>query len=224
MTDAAPDLLAAAGVAAPVQLFADIVFDRPFDHAYTYAVPESLRDAVGVGKRVEAPFGRGDKATVGYCIRVADLAPERACKPLARVLDDDALLDDHLLKLTRWMADYYLCGWGQVLHAVVPAGVRENAGTRNTTFVEAVPAGELPDPLPTVTAKQKQILTYLRDVGAVELRRLLKATTSGTSPVSGLVEKGLARKRKQRVESAECRVQSVPIRILHSVLCTLHSH
>ena len=208
MTDAAPDLLAAAGVVAPAQLFADIVFDRPFDHAYTYAVPESLRDHVGVGKRVEAPFGRGDKATVGYCIRVADLAPERACKPLARVLDDEALLDDHLLKLTRWMADYYLCGWGQVLHAVVPAGVRENAGTRNTTFVDAVPTAELPDPLPTVTAKQKQILTYLRDVGAVELRRLLKATNSGTSPVNGLVEKGLARKRKERVESGEWGVES----------------
>ena len=210
MTDAAPDLLAAAGVIAPAGLFADIVFDRPFDHAYTYAVPDSLRDAVGVGKRVEAPFGRGDKATTGYCIRVCDQAPARAVKPLARVLDDVALLDDHLLKLTRWMADYYLCGWGQVLHAVVPAGVRENAGTRNVTFVEAVPAGELPDPLPTVTAKQKQILTYLRDIGAVELRRLLKATNSGTSPVNGLADKGLVRKRKERVESAAEPAADVP--------------
>src|SRR5437763_597167 len=36
-------------------LFADIVFDRPLDHAYTYAVPDDLRDAIGVAKRVEAP-------------------------------------------------------------------------------------------------------------------------------------------------------------------------
>ncbi len=203
MTDAVPDLLIAAGVAAPSPCFADVVFDRPLDHAYTYAVPEHLREAVGVGKRVEAPFGRGDKPTVGYCIGVGSTAPVRAVKPLLRVLDDDALLDDHLLKLTRWMADYYLCGWGQVLHAVVPAGVRENAGTRTVTRIEAIPAGELPDPLPTVTAKQKQILTYLRTVGEpVELRRLLKATNSGASPINGLTEKGLVRKRRDRVESS----------------------
>ena len=34
-----------------------------------------------------------------------------------------------LLKLTRWMADYYLCGWGQVLNIVLPAGAKKQAGT-----------------------------------------------------------------------------------------------
>src|SRR5207244_13635213 len=50
-------------------LFAEVVFDRPLDHAYSYSVPAGLRDAVAVGKRVVAPFGRGDKATTGYCVR-----------------------------------------------------------------------------------------------------------------------------------------------------------
>lgn len=174
---AAPETLFA--TVAPPALFADVVFDRPFDHAYTYAVPENLRDRVGVGKRVEAPFGRGDKGTVGYCIRVADLPPDRPVKAIARVLDDDALLDDHLLTLTRWMADYYLCGWGQVLHAVVPAGVRENAGTKAVTFVEVVPRDDLPNPLPTVTARQKQALEALRKAGGpVELGRFVRCRTA----------------------------------------------
>ena len=46
-------------------LFAEVVFDRPLDHAYTYAVPDGMRDVIAVGKRVQAPFGKGDKATVG---------------------------------------------------------------------------------------------------------------------------------------------------------------
>ncbi len=115
---------------APAGLFADVVFDRPLDHAYTYAVGEDLRDKVGVGKRVRAPFGRGDKATIGYCVRLSETAPERPVKELLGVLDNEALLDEHLLRLTRWMADYYLCGWGQVLNAVIPAGARDRAGTR----------------------------------------------------------------------------------------------
>src|SRR5438067_3013129 len=145
----------------PASLFADVVFDRPLDHAYTYAVPDHLAAAVGVGKRVDCPFGRGDKGTVGYCIRVADAPPAREVKAITRVLDEEALLDDHLLKLTRWMADYYLCGWGQVLHAVVPAGVKKQAGTRLTPMLELVPAALLPDPLPHLSPKQKRVHEYL---------------------------------------------------------------
>jgi primosomal protein N' (replication factor Y) len=189
---------------APAGLFADIVFDRPLDHAYTYAVPDHLRDRIGVGKRVECPFGRGDKGTVGYCIRVADVPPAREVKSITAVLDDEALLDEHLLKLTRWLADYYLCGWGQVLNAVVPAGVRESAGTRNVVFVEAVPKDQLPDPLPTVTPKQKQALDRLRKEGRpMELARLARLVGSGPSPVAGLVGKGLARKFTERVERSQ---------------------
>src|SRR6266852_1443721 len=62
-------------------LFADIVFDRPLDQAYSYAVPDSLRDTIAVGKRVQAPFGRGDKPTIGYCVRLSETGPERAVKP-----------------------------------------------------------------------------------------------------------------------------------------------
>ena len=39
-----------------------------------------------------------------------------------------------MLRLTEWMADYYLCPWGQVLEAVVPAGVRWQAGTRRKSL------------------------------------------------------------------------------------------
>src|SRR5690242_4796881 len=89
----------------PPTLFADIVFDRPLDHAYTYLVPAALHSAIGVGRRVEVPFGRGDKATVGYCIGVHDVAPNRPVKDIFRVLDAESLLTDSLLRLTRWMAD-----------------------------------------------------------------------------------------------------------------------
>ena len=182
-------------------LFADVVFDRPFDHAYTYGVPEELRASVGVGKRVAAPFGRGDTATEGYCIRLSGDAPVREVKSIARVLDEVALLDEHLLKLTRWMADYYLAGWGQVLHAVVPAGVRDQAGTKSVTYVELVPKDALPNPLPGVTPKQKAALDRLKKHGgAMELTHLSRELGTGTAPVASLVTKGLVRKYTERID------------------------
>src|SRR3954447_13160782 len=154
-------------------LFADVVFDRPLDQAYSYAVPEALRDRVAVGKRVQVPFGRGDKTTVGYCVGLTETAPPREVKSLVRVLDDEALFNPHLLRLTRWMADYYLCGWGQVLNAVIPAGAKDQAGTRTQIFLEAIPVAELPAEPPKLTAKQSAALDILRQQRQpIEARRL----------------------------------------------------
>ena len=54
---------------------------------------------------------------------------------MVEVLDPLPLIDDKMLELTRWMADYYACSWGQALDAVVPAGVKKHAGTRIGTFL-----------------------------------------------------------------------------------------
>ncbi len=179
-------------------LFADVVFDRPLDHAFTYAVGDDLAASIAVGKRVRAPFGRGDRTTIGYCVRLTETPPTRPVKELTAVLDDEALLDDHLMRLTRWMADYYLCGWGQVLNAVVPAGARDKAGTRLRMFIEAVARQETPAHLPT---KQAAVLQYLREVHhPVELRELTRRVRCGPGPIEALASKGLVRRITRRMD------------------------
>jgi primosomal protein N' (replication factor Y) len=181
--------------------FADIVFDRPLDSAYTYTVPEELRAQVTIGKRVEVPLGRGDHKTIGYCVRLHNTAPAQPAKALHRVLDAESLITDPLLRLTRWMADYYLCGWGQVLQAVVPAGAREQSGVREAVLVEAVPLAELPEVRPALSRKQTAALKQLREAGApLEQRELARQAECGTGPVAALVDKGYARVFRQPVD------------------------
>ncbi|MCS7021936.1 MAG: primosomal protein N' [Gemmataceae bacterium] len=193
-------------------LYAEVVFDRPLDQAWTYAIPPPLVGLVQPGKRVAVPLGKRGKETVGFCVRVSEMGPPPgvAVKPIWRVLDEEALVDDHLLQLTRWMADYYLCGWGQVLHAVVPAGVRDQAGLREIVQVEAVPPAELPDPLPTVTPAQKAVWeTVQQHKGTMELRELLRQTRCSASVVRGLVHKGLLRLHRERVEGTAAAVVGI---------------
>jgi primosomal protein N' (replication factor Y) len=194
---------AAADGAGPVSgTFAEVVFDRPLDHAYTYAVPAGLRDQLGVGKRVLAPFGKGDRQTIGYCVGLTGAAPARGVKSILQVLDDDSLLTPQLLKLTRWMADYYLCGWGQVLNAVLPAGVRQQAGTRPVPLIELVPEALWPNPLPPLAAKQKALLELLKtEAKPLEARKLARLAKCGAGPIRALIEKGLARRKPGRVET-----------------------
>jgi primosomal protein N' (replication factor Y) len=182
-------------------LFADVVFDRPLDHAFTYAVSDALHDKVAVGKRLRVPFGRGDKSIVGYCVGISREAPARPVKEVLGVLDEESLLTEPLLRLTRWMADYYLCGWGQVLNAVIPAGARDQAGTRRRTFVEAVPVEECASPPLELPPKQFAVVRILRDAARpVEVKQLQKQAKAGTGPINALLDKGLIRRVVRRVE------------------------
>src|SRR5688500_14128643 len=92
------NLFGEAAAAEGVSLYAEVVFDRPLDHAYSYGVPDKLRDTVAVGKRVLAPFGKGDRATIGFCVGLSAEKPSRDVKTLIQVLDDDLLLSEHLLR------------------------------------------------------------------------------------------------------------------------------
>src|SRR5262245_32680615 len=182
-------------------LFAEVVFDRPLDHAYTYAVGEALVGSVAVGKRLRVPFGRGDRSTVGYCVGLTDVPPGRSVKEIIAVLDEESLLTDAVLRLTRWMADYYLCGWGQVLKAVVPAGARDRAGTAKRIFVEATPEVELTARVVALPGKQLAVLKHLREARrAVEVRQLQRQLKVTGAPVKALLDRGLIRQVVRRVE------------------------
>src|SRR6185503_9163358 len=92
----------------------------------------------------------------------------------------------------RWMADYYLCPWGQVLEAVVPAGVRRDVGSREVALLTAVPdAAERMQQL-TLSAKQTEVLQLLtgseRPLTAKELAARAGCTIA---PINGLRKKGL---------------------------------
>jgi primosomal protein N' len=69
------------------------------DTEFDYLVPDALWP-IEVGRRVEVPFGRGNKPEVGFCVE-SDVASERAfdggsrqvrLKRVARVLDEEPLL------------------------------------------------------------------------------------------------------------------------------------
>ena len=187
--------------APPSGRFAEVVFDRPLDHAYTYAIPEGF--ALDAGQRVLVPFGQGNRPTVGFCVGVTEEAPTRSVKSLLQVLDPEPIVTANLMKLTRWMADYYVAGWGQVLNGVVPAGAKAGAGTRTVALIEPMPMSLRRDPAPTLSNKQQVALEILDKAGhAMEIRELARQVGCGPGPIRGLIDKGLALRKVGRVETS----------------------
>lgn len=103
-----------------MSLFAEIAFPTPVRRLFTYAVPDALNGDTTPGKRVWVPL-RGRMA-IGMVIHVHEDAPDFDCKPVARVLDDQPLLDADLLWLLRWMHHYYFCSIGEAVQTALPAG------------------------------------------------------------------------------------------------------
>jgi primosomal protein N' (replication factor Y) len=185
------------------EMVAALVFPRGPTQPFDYAVPERLRGQVVAGQRVRAPFGKSDRLLTGYCVRLENrLAGTRRLKPLHSIADARTLLSPSMLRLTEWMADYYLCSWGAVLEAVVPAGVRDQAGTRQTQFVS------LPNHVAARLARLKLTPTQKRifDVLSGRTRPMLMselAAAAGctTGPIQALQKKGLLALQSRRVDT-----------------------
>ncbi|WP_022836440.1 replication restart helicase PriA [Salisaeta longa] len=106
----------------------------PLQGTFTYGVPDALTADARVGCRVVVPFR---SRTITGVIVGEGPAPDTldfAVKPIADVLDDTPAVSEELLRLTRWMARYYVCSWGVVLKAALPSGtnVRTQRRVRRT--------------------------------------------------------------------------------------------
>ncbi len=179
----------------------EVVFaEFPFG-PYDYEIPEPLRAAVREGVRVEVPLGRGNRKRIGYCVKITNLpTAARRLKPIAKVVDTESLLSASMLHLTQWMSDHYLCPLGQVLEAVVPAGVRGGAGTREVIYLQvptSIVARLTQLKLPPKQARALQILAMApKPMTPADLAAAVGCTQA---PITSLRRKELVVEQRQRV-------------------------
>jgi len=121
----------------------DVVLPLPLEQSYTYRVPDGLQADAQPGSRVLVPFG-GRRLT-GVIVGEGE-PPETldfAVKDVLDVLDDTPTMTEGLLRLTHWMADYYVCGWGEAIKAALPTGT--NVKTQRRLSRTGAPAGDWAD-------------------------------------------------------------------------------
>ncbi|RLS41229.1 MAG: primosomal protein N' [Planctomycetota bacterium] len=174
-------------------LVAEVVFNLPLERPYTYSIPEELRDRVRAGQRVRAPLGRGNRSVVGYCVAVRQAeSGQRTLKPIEELLDAEPLLSGQMLELTRWIGERYLCGWGQVLDSVIPAGVRKKSGTREVQSFILTPDSNDKLAESRLSRQQKTVIELLQKAaGPIAATDLCERAGCGPGPLNTLRKKGL---------------------------------
>ena len=118
----------------------EIALRKEFD----YLIPPALEGRVEAGTRVKVPFG--PRQVMGCVTALVDQSPHTNLRPILNVVGTRALVTPNILKLARWIADYYCCPVEIALKSVLPEAVRkEKEGWRERLFVHALPlTGELP--------------------------------------------------------------------------------
>jgi primosomal protein N' (replication factor Y) len=96
--------------------FCDVALPVPLDMVFTYRVAAEATPVVG--GRVLVPF-RQQRLT-GVVVELHDRKPSVATKTIQSVLDIAPVLDAQLLRLGRWIADYYLAPLGEVFRTMLP--------------------------------------------------------------------------------------------------------
>ncbi len=167
-------------------LYVDVVFPTSVDTRLTYRVPEEFQEVVLPGKRALVPLGT--RTVTGYVVGTRDRSPVSQTKDLGEILDAEPLLDAHLLELTRWVADYYLCGWGEVIRTALPPGI--DTLTRQVIRVTAAAAAVM-DGGGLLRQGERELLAYLRVRGEAPLPGLTRRWRRARAMAHSLARRGL---------------------------------
>ncbi len=87
-----------------------------------YCAAGETATSAAVGARVVVPLG--SRRATGVVLERLDESPRAELRDLLAVVDAAPVLDGDLLRLCRWMAEYYLVPIGDAVEAALPGGLR----------------------------------------------------------------------------------------------------
>ena len=168
--------------------YASVAVPVPVRRLFTYRVPERMKPEIEAGARVRVPFG--NRKVRGTVVEWPIEPPEGEIRlrEIEALLPQAPRLDPSLLRLTRFVADYYLCSWGEALEAALPpdpgpppmrksvrrrpgadAGLLSKRAVARKRLWESLPADGAPVALRSLTASARRAVPGAAQLGLVEV-------------------------------------------------------
>lgn len=178
-------------------MLVQVILPLPLRDTFTYNVPDSVSDTVGIGTRVLVQFGRKKYYTA--VVAGLDQTPPSAyeVKEVMAVLDPEPALRYPQLKFWDWISDYYLCTVGEVMKASIPAGLK----LESESIVTLNPDFDYEDGI-RLTERQSEIVAALQHTGKDSLAGIEKTLgLKNVAPhVNALLAAGIVRMEEKIVE------------------------
>lgn len=168
----------------------EVAVGLPVPGTFHYLIPENMRGVLQVGTRVIVPF-RGRRVT-GFGVDLLDRSPEgleEKLKEVEDLLDEAPLIDPMMLRLCRWISDYYLYPLGEVIKTGLPPGLQ----LKSELMVSLTEAGCNYLHRGSSGPAEEKAMREIERCGKVPLKRLLKMFSGviSRSQLFSLKRKGL---------------------------------
>jgi primosomal protein N' (replication factor Y) len=128
---------------------------------FTYTADDEIASSLERGVRVRVPFG--GRRVVGTVVEWPAPPPDEEVelKAIDSVIAGERRLSPDLLDLTRFVADYYLCSWGEAIEAALPP----ESGAKPVRRLLRLTAAADPTTLPGRAPARRRLLEKLRGQG-----------------------------------------------------------
>ncbi|HSY74272.1 MAG TPA: DEAD/DEAH box helicase family protein, partial [Dongiaceae bacterium] len=161
----------------------EIALRKEFD----YLIPAELVGQVEVGTRVQVPFGA--RKIFGTVTALAEESAHTKLKPIIKVIGAQTLVTPKVLKLARWIGEYYCCAPETALKSVLPEAIRkEKEGWKKQLFVRAL---QLSGEFPKLPKRQQDVWNIIEERHEILLAELLELAETTAATVRKLEERGL---------------------------------
>jgi primosomal protein N' (replication factor Y) len=118
----------------------DVAVPLPIEGAFSYLLEPDQIPRAKVGVRVRVPFK--NRELIGFLVGFREAPPDQKLKKVIEITDDEPVLSDRILRLTKWLSEYYFSSWGEAIETAVPSWVKR--GKRWKESDQAAPLSEPP--------------------------------------------------------------------------------
>ena len=169
-----------------------VALDTPLRRLFDYLPPCDSTSLPAIGARVRVPFGRQQLVGVICAHAAASELPREKLKAVLEVLDAVPVVDERVMELAEWAAQYYHHPLGEVLSAALPKLARAGAASRATTerwHVTGEGAAALAANSLTRAPRQRELLESIGSDGICN-EQLADKFADWRTPMRALVARG----------------------------------
>ena len=192
---------------------AKVVVEISLDREFDYLIPDALLPSLQIGSRVLVPFGK--RFTNGYVVGLSERSERSDLKTVRELVGTKPLINENMMRLARWISEYYIAAFEQAIRSLLPCAVRSpKAKFREQSIVIPDPQLLIPNPqgeeklqiesakvsiedLRRRSPKQAVAIEILLRNGQMFLADLLAEAGMGLSSVKSLEKKGFLRISRQ---------------------------
>lgn len=159
---------------------------------FTYYVPEQI-DSNLIGKRVLVPFN--NREIEGFVLKEVNRPEGYEIKDIIKVIDEEKVLTDELMKLGKFMSEKYICSLINCYQVMLPKSLKANHKVKdNIKYNIYIKLNKEINHYETKVKQQMEIINFLKDNNEV-----LKSEIKSKSSLKKLIDNKVVLEIKKEV-------------------------